>query len=206
MINNLKNGFIFAGLLLLISACAKTTKGKLANDWKVTSFEQVDEEVENGEVNSIDRISFNGASVSQQIGNSNFSGSVSTHDMTIRKDGTWELTRVYTLDDSPAIQVDHTELGTWNFKKSSKSDQFDKNEFVYFHTLTEKETRKEQIPSGSVETSERNYLIGQKTLPFRIVESERDELKMMMDSKINIALYADVYKVIQQVTIELSEN
>lgn len=167
-------------MLAGISSCGKSTKGKMANDWKVTSYEEHTFTTQGGSGSLImDETTMNsGTSVA----------ALHQHDFTIRKDGTWTISRYFTYTDPDGTTKNETETsGTWGFVKKKKEEDFGKNERVIFHVL--KDLRNTTATSGGqapvLYTQENTYLAGENTMIFTVKESKNKELKLSLEENAN---------------------
>lgn len=184
-----------AVLTAAMTGCAKSTKGKVSNEWKVVSYEETYNSTDNtGNVNTT-RVNMTETAFTHEHtttsngGSANFlsGGSVDMHELEIRKDGTWSWTRdityVYETSTSKNTQV---ETGTWSFIGRSKEDDFKKNERILFNVLTNSVATNfvsGQVTNASPPINE-TYLTGENVRIYTITESKRKELQLEMDSKV----------------------
>lgn len=204
--NSLKNYFLKTSIflvLLAICACAKTTKGKITEEWKITEMHSNSEYTSATNVVSTDTKdiinntythNFVLTQPSIPVSSSTENGTVSQGSWTISKDGNWTRTLTYSVKDS--VEYSETDSGTWSFVGKTKGDDFIKNERVLFNTLSVSTTEK-TLSSGSVKTISENYLTGQKNSIFTVVESKSDLLKLEIiedNSDSSSDGYTTVYK------------
>lgn len=209
--------YTLSGVVLLVglSACGKTTKGKLANDWKVTSSEEtwISEDVNDKSTRTthISGTTFSSTYIHQQGSGApdtvNETGTVQINDFTIEKNGTWSSVREITKPQ--ANSGSHTskmeESGTWSFIEKSKGDDFKKNERVLFNVLTSKyyAVTKENGAVTAEGESVSTYLTGERTSVYTVTESKKNKLEMEMerDSKYTFGTES-IYKSLQKFVLE----
>jgi hypothetical protein len=177
-----------------ITSCGKTTKGKLVNDWKVTSsFEETVYTTSNGDhTSNTTTITENEVTASTvydpstgPTATNSATGSVLINEFVIQKDGTWSLVREISFQGGTSSSNNRIEQsGTWSFLKNNKSDDFKKNERVHFNVLKSNSLETVSL-SGSVVNSnsyEKTYLTGEKVLVYTIKESKKDQLEMELET------------------------
>lgn len=165
-------------------SCGKTTKGKMANEWKVMSFEQtrtgVFSNYEDIEKTVMDESRFTRELIHKQNNTAEVThsnpGTVNNHELTIKKDGTWTWVRDLTYDDANTTIIEQT--GTWGFVGKTKRDDFKKNERVVFNVLAQKTT---VIYLSGQESSNETYLTGENVLIYTVTASKKKELSLEMD-------------------------
>lgn len=179
--------FLAAGM----AACAKSTKGKVTNEWKVVSYVKTesysdpDLDYSNSMTKNLTETSFTQQSVSTDDGvsvNSNSSGSVNAHEMTIKKDGTWSWKRDMTYDygNGNGNNIVDEQTGTWTFVGKTKGDDFKKNERLLFNILSETRTSSQinnQVVVSQFSSNE-TYLTGENVLIYTIKESKQKEMEL----------------------------
>ncbi len=179
--------FLVAGM----SSCAKSTKGKVTNEWRVVSYlKNYSFSNEGGQsastVTNMTENSFTDESVisngGMSVTNNNY-GTVNAHLLTIKKDGTWSSTvdLTYDMGGSSNQQRNITEQsGTWTFVGKTKGDDFKKNERFLLNILTEKKTSNQIINQVVVSTYESNetYLTGENVQIYTIKESKKKEMEL----------------------------
>ncbi len=139
--------FLAAGLI----SCAKSTKGKVTNEWKVVSYLKT-------ESNTNQQSAFSHTSTLNMTENSltmqhvsvddgmtvtsNYTGTVNAFHLTISKDGTWSSNEdlTYDLGNGDEQRNVNEKSGTWSFVGKTKGDDFKKNERILFNVLTHKLT------------------------------------------------------------------
>ncbi len=184
-----------------ISSCAKSTKGKVSNDWKVDSYEvkTVDTD-ENGD-QTITTTTMSGNTVVKRTENvssgssttTTQSGTLNSATFKIEKDGTWTMQRdySYTMTPSPGVTVTkntvETESGTWSFVGKNKEEDFKKNERVLFNTLSSTSTTTSVTTLGSSSTTTTTsdtdtYMTGENTMIYTVTESKSKELKLSSEA------------------------
>lgn len=179
--------FLAAGM----AACAKSTKGKVTNEWKVVSYVRAesysdpDLDYSNSMTTSLTETSFTQQSTSTNGGlsvNSNNNGSVNAHEMIIKKDGTWSWKRDMTYDygNGSGNNIVDEQTGTWTFVGKTKGDDFKKNERMLFNILSETRTSSQinnQVVVNQFSSNE-TYLTGENVLIYTIKESKQKEMEL----------------------------
>lgn len=186
-------------LAIGISACGKTTKRKLVNDWKVTSYYE-ETKLENPDGDKITNTTSMTETVATMsmvfepntgVGSSNSrTGSVNTNEFSIQKDGTWSLIRETTYPSgNSSYNYKVEQSGTWSFLKKTKGDDFEKNERVHFNVLSSKKLETDVMGQTVVNTSsdEETFLTGENVLVYSIKESKKDELEMELEKKYTVS-------------------
>jgi hypothetical protein len=187
--------FLAAGL----AACAKSTKGKVANEWKVVSYvrsesySDPDQDYSNSLTMNLTETSFTQKSMNTNGGlsvNSVYSGSVNAHEMTIKKDGTWSWKRDMTYDygNGDGNKIVDEQTGTWTFVGKTKGDDFKKNERLLFNILSETRTSSQitnQVVVNQFSSNE-TYLTGENVLIYTIKESRKKEMELEWVNDVSI--------------------
>jgi len=176
-------------LAVSISSCAKSSKGKMSNEWKVTEYNSKETDTQsNGDV-TVTTLVMTETTVTQTTEDTPNGGStttttqtgtVNTNEMTIEKDGTWTGTRDVTyVNGLVTTKLTMATSGTWSFVGTTKGDDFKKNERVLFNTLSETNTQAVTI-SGSTSTSASTdtYMTGEVVMVYTVKESKKDELQL----------------------------
>jgi hypothetical protein len=197
----------FTFVLATIVSCGKTSRGKISNEWKISSYEDKSSytsgtlKIDYSEIGT--DASFQ-RTTTQGSNSSIVEGKISTNDITINKDGTWsgasEMDYTVTNDgdfgatSTTKTIVKESRSGTWSFIGKNKTEEFKKNEKVIFNILsldkTETAISVVSFP-GTTETSSwtttnsesLTYNSGQVNMIFHIDESSRKELKLSTDDK-----------------------
>lgn len=191
----LSTAFLAAG----ITACAKSTKGKVTNEWKVVSYVKTesysdpDQDYSNNSTMNLTETSFTqqNSSVDGSLAvSSTYNGSVNLHELTIKKDGTWSWKRDMTYDygNGDGNKIVDEQAGTWTFVGKTKGDDFKKNERLLFNILSETRTSS-QIDNQAVVnqfSSNETYLAGENILIYTIKESSQKE--MLLESVNDVAI------------------
>lgn len=178
-----------------ITSCAKTTKGKMTNEWKVTSFENVETNVNTLGTKYVYTYSMTDQTVTDQTvtepatgpsSTSTETGTVNKNELTIKKDGTWSWTMDVTfVDGNKTSNETMVRSGTWSFIGKTKGDDFQKNERVLFNVLemntTETETTNQVLTYD--EKGKETYSTGKNTMVYTITKSENKKLEMELESK-----------------------
>lgn len=181
-----------AFLVASMTSCAKSTKGKMANEWKVVSYQATDKNVQTNGDQSASTVTMTETSITITDENTPNGGSttvdtktgtVSTHDLTIKKDGTWTWNVNYTTVENNGVTVTTNYVinrsGSWSFVGKNKKDDFKKNERVVFNVLSESNTTIET--SGSLtytSTSSDTYMTGEYPMLFTVKESKGKSLEL----------------------------
>lgn len=177
-----------------MTACGKTTKGKLVNDWKVvSSFEEYEFHNSNDEhstntttttENEVTISEFYHPSTGPETTNSR-TGNLNSYEFLIKKDGTWSSVREISFEGGSSSSLDRIEQsGTWSFLKKNKSDDFKKNERVHFNVLSSKSLQ--TVSSGGVvlssNSTDETFITGEKVLVYTIKTSKKDQLEMELEN------------------------
>ncbi|MNE17672.1 hypothetical protein D3C87_32960 [compost metagenome] len=205
--------FLTAGLV----SCAKTTKGKMANEWKVTSQNETSTSVQADGNKTEETTTYSATTLSKTtvytpvIGpqmTSVQTGIINTNDLKIEKDGTWTWTKtiLYGSGNSTELSTD-IQSGTWSFIGKTEGDEFKKNERVLFNILSVKNTTIETDQgSATTTTSSDTYLTGESTMIFTIKESKKDELQMEAEGKNVYTDDSDISTYTSKISVTLSEK
>ncbi len=203
--------FLTAGLV----SCGKTTKGKMVNEWKVTSQTETSTSVQsNGDKqeetrtyseNAVTRTTVYTPSIGPVMTTSQ-TGIVNSNDLKIDKDGTWTWTQtiLYGSGNSTTLSTDE-QSGTWSFIGKTKGDEFKKNERILFNILSIKNTTVQTSNgSASTSTSTDTYLTGETSMIFTVKESKKDELQMEAEGKNVYTEDSDVSTYTSKISVTLS--
>lgn len=183
-----------AFLTVGLSSCAKSSKGKMANEWKVTEYSETSTDTESNGDKTVTTTTMTESTVTMTTESTPSGGStttttqtgtVNTNEMTIEKDGTWTSTRDITSTDeifgvTVTTKMTMTASGTWAFVGKTKGDDFKKNERVLFNTLSATNTTV-TTPNGgtsTTSTSTDTYMTGENVMVYTVVESKKDELQL----------------------------
>lgn len=182
----------FAVAVVGMTSCGKSTKGKMANEWKVTSVKNVETFINSGGDKHITTFSVEGTTItdldedypaSGPSTSSSKTGTMNTNEFTIRKDGTWSwvMDGTYTSNNGNSLRQEILEqTGTWSFLTKSKGDDFKKNERVLFNVLTLK-ARDIVTENGVVVddyTDDLVYSTGKNTMIYTVKDSKKDMLEL----------------------------
>lgn len=180
---------------VMLVSCGKTTRGKLTNAWKVITYDMDNlSEYNDGSKSSFSssmtettfknidsHTSSNGSSYSNTI-----SGTVNSHQLEIKKDGTWSWSRdLYYESNGGATKVTSVwdRSGTWSFTGKNKEDGFKKNERVIFQVLKQSVSgTTNQAGVITSNSSSQTYLNGENVLIFTVKESKRNQLQLESES------------------------
>ncbi|MGV3612537.1 MAG: hypothetical protein ACO1N0_16380 [Fluviicola sp.] len=183
--------FLAAG----ISACGKTTKGKMSNEWKVTSMESKETYENSTGDKFVSTFSTTESTVTEvdedypafgAPSTETKTGVMNTNEFIINKDGTWSwlIDATYPTADGTHQEIVE-ETGTWSFLDRTKGDDFKKNERVLFNVLTA-HLRDIVIENGVVVddyTDDLVYTTGKSTMIYTVITSKKDQLELEMDAK-----------------------
>lgn len=180
--------------LLTASSCAKSNKGKISNDWKVTAYEST----QSGYNSAADNFKFhdvlngntlittqnvisNGEPQPEQVINA----TVNTFTYTIKKDGTWSSVQDINYSASDKLLTETS--GTWNFLGKSKGDDFKKHERVMFNVLNQKTVQN----GGAVQNvNASTFIAGEKALIYTVKESSGKKLVLQREQQ-NVNKYGE---------------
>lgn len=183
-----------------MTSCGKTTNGKMSNEWKVTSMKSTETYINANGDKQIATFSVEGTVVTDSddhypasgpATSSSKTGTMSTNDFTIKKDGTWSwiMDATYTSNNGTSSENEKVEMaGSWSFLSKSKGDDFKKNERVLFNVLTVK-ARTIKTENGAVaddSSDELVYSTGKNTMIYTVKDSKKDRLELELEAE-NVA-------------------
>lgn len=179
-----------------ISSCKKTSKGKMSNEWTVSTLKSSSTNTDSDGGTSVTDISFDNKTIQEKIVStsdlgsftSEREGSVVEFTYTINKDGSWEsVNHVDWINESGALKSvisnKVTTSGIWNLIGKNKSKDLKANERILFNTLSQDISNVTTITidgaSESSSTSSKNvYAAGENFTTYLIVESKSKELEL----------------------------
>lgn len=168
-----------AGTAGFMTSCGKSSKGKLAAEWKLDSMTSTSTYSSGGTSTT----SISGTTYTETSGSGTQTGTVKTASWTIEKDGTWtrtleiEMTETFSGVTYTTNNKNVSE-GTWDFL-AGKTDEFKKNERVVFNTKTSTDTNVTTSGGVSNTTTETNtYLDGENSMIYVISESKKKSLTL----------------------------
>jgi hypothetical protein len=175
-----------------VSSCAKTTKGKITEEWNVTSIAGNSSNTSGGTTSTSSfttTVSGNAISnVSTSGGTTNTStGTVAEYKFNINKDGSYEMKSDITYVSGNNTQREvSSEKGTWSFVGTNKTDEFKKNERVVFNTTSSTGTTTNTTTVGgatvtSTSSSSDSYVVGENSTIYTVTESTKDKLVLGVD-------------------------
>lgn len=189
-------GFSAAVLAGGVSSCAKTSKGKMDNEWTVSSMSMESTSTDSNGDKIVSTMSIDGSTgtmkntytVGGSSTESNQTAAVTELSYTIEKDGSWSSvsdiawTREFN-GGSTVTSTKTTSTGTWSFLSKNKTGEFKKNERVVFNTLSEESTEKisstvSNVTTESTDSSSDSYAEGENAMIFVVVESKGKELQL----------------------------
>ena len=196
-------GFSAALLAGGFSSCAKTSKGKMSNEWTVSKMSSESTNTDSDGDKTVTTTTIDGDSgtkttVTTIDGDSNTStqtAAVTELSYTIEKDGTWksvsDIAWTSTFDGGNTVtSTKSTTSGTWSFLSKNKSGDFKKNERVSFSTLSEESSSNSTTTvtfggttstSTSESSSKSTYAEGESAMTYVVVESKGKELQLKAD-------------------------
>jgi hypothetical protein len=189
--------FVAAAAAIAFSSCKKTSKGKLSNEWVVSSMDMTSTYTspDNDTYTSTVKTTDNSVTVTESSSTSpttfSMTGVINSFTYTINKDGSWSSTVDVTFTESDASgkfvsNMVETTSGTWDFLGGVSKD-WKKNERVVFNTTRSevKETETYTPTSGSASTDTNTdtytYADGEVSSVFVIVESKNKELQLKQE-------------------------
>jgi hypothetical protein len=205
-----------AFLAVAVSSCGKSSKGKMANDWKITSLDNVETDTQSNGNKTVTTTTMTETAYTRTTAQTN-GGSTNTttqtatiniNEMSIDKDGTWTWTQEITGVSGGVTQTSNVaRTGTWSFISKTKGDDFKKNERVVFNVLTEKETSTYTVGSSSTSSvDDYTYLTGENIMIFTVKESKSKELQLEMMSNNTSTSGGNTSSYVATQTITLAEK
>lgn len=188
----------FAFLAVGMASCAKTTKGKVTNKWKIISYERDETGTyQNGNTSHLSMKMTESSFMRELLDKDNngtatyhsySQGVVNSHELILKNDGTWNSVQdiTYNFGNDATNQMVTNESGTWSFVGKTKGDDFKKNERILFNVLTrsERSLSKNGNTIVSEEITNTTFLTGESLLIYTIKESKKDEMQLEMESNI----------------------
>lgn len=190
-----------------ITSCGKTTKGKMDNEWNVTSINTSSyDEDGDGWSQKISSSSVVKTTVSNNNSETKTIATVNSNTMTISKDGTWKKVYDYTTVDYDTTSVGtfeqytktttnkvETRSGTWGFESKNKTEEFKKNERVVFNITKSNTVTKSTMESsssidptvnttGNTNNDTDTYSTGQAVTIYVVKESTAKKLVLTADT------------------------
>jgi hypothetical protein len=201
-------------LAVSISSCGKSSKGKMANEWKVTEMNSTSTDTQSNGDKTVTTTSATETSATtttvQTSGSSSQTttqtATIAVNDMKIDKDGTWTWNQDFTIVNGAVTQnTKGAKTGTWSFVSKTKGDEFKKNERVVFNVLTDNSTVVNSVGSSSItSTSADTYLTGENVMIYTIKDSKKDELKLERDGSNTSSAGSSTSSYVSNETITLS--
>lgn len=200
----MKKLFVYGLSIALVAgatSCGKSSKGKMANDWTISVWEQSSSYTDND--GDVTKTTVNATETTITIVDTDASGTSTTtngtmnmNTYTIAKDGTWSSELQVTFVDAQTgftvTQVSKmTASGTWDFLGGV--GEFKKNERVVFNTLssTDESSITVAITGGATTTDKdvttETFADGENAQIFLIEESKGKELILKSEG-------ANIYK------------
>lgn len=199
----MKKLFVYGLSIALVAgaaSCKKSSKGKMANEWTISSMETSSTDTDASGDKTSQTMTIDGTTIkivytdSPSGGTSTTTttnGTVNNAKMTVAKDGTWSRDLSFTVVNETSFgsityttttEQTMTESGTWDFLNGVSKD-FKKNERVVFNTLDSKTTTKSTTTDGTTSSTTSDsdastYAEGEMSSVMVIVESKGKELQM----------------------------
>lgn len=188
---------MLAALFLTVgfASCTKSTKGKMANDWKVVSMTSESSSTDFDGNKNVSTQNANETTLTTKSVTTATDGSITTtlgsaminkNEFTIEKDGAWKWIQDLSYStDSGVVRTTNERSGTWSFIGKNKGDEFKKNERVLFNVLKVNYSivHKNQGTIIDQQNASSENLQGDVTLIYTIKESKKDELQLEMESE-----------------------
>lgn len=208
---------ILAALLLtvVLASCGKSTKGKMANDWKVvsmtteTTLTNTDgSKYESTQSANETRMTTKSVSTAEDgsVTTTASEATINTNEFTIEKDGAWKWIQDLSYStDSGEVRTRNERSGVWSFIGKNKGDEFKKNERVLFNVLKTDYSMIHKNQGAIVNEYDANYeyLTGSVTMIYTIKESKKDELQLEMESDRTSDQYTNVSKSVSKGSMTL---
>jgi hypothetical protein len=184
-------------LMFIAGGVASCKKGKVSNDWKISSWsEEYNSTYDDGDV-YFDKLNSDGTTISLTstftpsggtATTTTSNGTVQKFTWTIAKDGTFtrelNYTFVNTFTGGSSTEVSTTKVsGTWSLVGKNKADEFKKNERVVFSILKSEESYTETVTGGTtdVSTYSDTYASGENIEVYTIVTAKGKEMELKLD-------------------------
>ncbi len=202
-------------LTVVLASCGKSTKGKMANDWKIvsmtteTTFTNADEDQFESTVTANEtRMTTKSVTTTADgsVTSSTIEATINTNEFTIEKDGAWKWIQDLSYNtDSGVVRTINERSGVWSFIGKNKGDEFKKNERVLFNVLKTDYSMTHKNQGSTVNEYHANYeyLTGSVTLIYTIKESKKDELQLEMESDRISDQYSNVSKSVSKGSMTL---
>lgn len=202
-------------LTVVLASCGKSTKGKMANDWKVVSM-TTETSLTNSDGSKYEStVTANETRMTTKTVTTEADGSVTpttseatinTNEFTIEKDGAWKWIQDLSYStDSGVVRTRNEKSGVWSFIGKNKGDEFKKNERVLFNVLKVdySMTHKNQGTTVNEYHGNYEYLTGSVRMIYTVKESKKDELQLEMESEWTSDQYTDESKSVSNGNITL---
>lgn len=202
-------------LAVALASCGKSTKGKMADDWKVTSMtsETTLSYTDGGKYVSTQTMNetrmeakYVTTAADGSVTTVTDDAAINTNEFTIEKDGAWKWIQDLSYStDSGEVRTRSEKSGVWSFIGKNKGDEFKKNERVLFNTLKTDYSmvHKNQGVIVNEYNSNYEYLTGSQTMIYTVKESSKDELQLEMESDKTSDQYSNVSRQISKTSISL---
>lgn len=208
---------ILAALLLavVLASCGKSTKGKMANNWKIvsmtteTTFTNADDDQYESTVTANEtRMTTKSVTTAADgsVTSSTSEATINKNEFTIEKDGAWKWIQDLSYNtDSGEVRTVNERSGVWSFIGKNKGDEFKKNERVLFNVLKTDYSMTHKNQGSIVNEYHANYeyLTGSVTLIYTVKESKKDELQLEMESDRTSDQYTNVSKSVSKGSMTL---
>ncbi|WP_300663359.1 hypothetical protein [Fluviicola sp.] len=202
-------------MTIALGSCGKSTKGKMANDWKVTSMttESTSTSADGSKYTSTQTM--NETRMDAKYVTTAADGSVTTvtddarvntNEFTIEKDGAWKWIQDLSYStDSGEVRTRSEKSGVWSFIGKNKGDDFKKNERVLFNILKAdySTVHKNQGTIVNEYNANYEYLTGYETAIYTVKESKKDELQLEAESENMTNQYSNESKITSKTSMTL---
>jgi hypothetical protein len=210
-------------LMFIAGGVASCKKGKVSNDWKISSWsEEYNSTYDDGDV-YFDKLNSDGTTISLTstftpsggtATTTTSNGTVQKFTWTIAKDGTFtrelNYTFVNTFTGGSSTEVSTTKVsGTWSLVGKNKADEFKKNERVVFSILKSEESYTETVTGGTtdVSTYSDTYASGENIEVYTIVTAKGKEMELKLDgNETSTSSFNGTNKYVSSKTIKLIQE
>ena len=208
---------ILAALLLtvVLASCGKSTKGKMANNWKIVSMttettftDADDDQFESTMTANETRMTTKSVTTAADgsVTSSTIEATINKNEFTIEKDGAWKWIQDLSYNtDTGEVRTVNERSGVWSFIGKNKGDEFKKNERVLFNVLKTDYSMIHKNQGSIIDEYHANYeyLTGSVTLIYTVKESKKDELQLEMESDRTSDQYTNVSKSVSKGSMTL---
>ncbi len=202
-------------LTVVLASCGKSTKGKMANDWKIVSMttettftNDDDDQYESTVTANETRMTTKSVTTTADgsVTSSTIEATINKNEFTIEKDGAWKWIQDLSYNtDTGEVRTVNERSGVWSFIGKNKGDEFKKNERVLFNVLKTDYSMIHKNQGSIIDEYHANYeyLTGSVTLIYTVKESKKDELQLEMESDRTSDQYTNVSKSVSKGSMTL---